>query len=139
ALSIASLPAQIGITLDENDLRHMFGERERLLHGGVAAPDHDRALVAQQRRIATCAFADALAGEAFLAVDAEFCERRSGRDDHGPRRDFLVRREPPALTPGLDRTTSAGHDVGSRRDRLLLGHRSEIIARHAVGKSRNAL
>ena len=67
-----------------------FARKRGLLHRRVAAADDDHLLVAEERRVADRAVADAAALQRALALEAELARGRAGGDDHRAGQVLLV-------------------------------------------------
>src|SRR5213075_1994236 len=131
---------QKALTPDPHDLRGVLYARERLLHAPVPPAAAGRRAVAQERRVAARALAHAFADEPLLARHAELRERRAGRDHDRARRELTLRaRHAPTLAVGRERVRGRVDELDAGGGRLLLRHRAEVVARHAVRKARHAL
>ncbi|ESQ07370.1 sugar ABC transporter ATPase [Streptomyces sp. PVA_94-07] len=74
---------QGGAAVDDGDGAGEAGEESGLLHGGVAAADHDDVAVAEEEAVTGGAPGDATSGQLLLVREAQLAVAGSGRDDHG--------------------------------------------------------
>ena len=94
------------------------GQEGRFLHRSVAAANHDRVLVLEERAVAGGARAHAITHQALFGFDSEQLGCRTGRDDDGLGLDHLVVRDQ------LERALAEAH-LGHRA-----AHEAGAEARH---------
>src|SRR6185437_8063592 len=107
----------------------------------ISAANDSDALAAHQRRIAARAVAYALTEEPLLAGNTELLQAGAGRDDDAARAIGLAVAggESPSSSIRRKRGEFTGGELGTGGSRLLLRHRTEIVARDALGKTRIAV
>ncbi len=136
--AIAGLAGEPPAALQHHHLRRMIGQGQGLLHGGIAAARHHRDPVAQQGGVAACTMADAPADQPVFSGHAELCERGSRRDHDRSRDDVAIRvRQRPAVAVSRYGIAARHQELHADGVGLFLGHRAEVIARHAIGETRD--
>ena len=136
ALAVARLARERVAALEQHDLGHVLGERQRLLHAGIAAADDDRDLVAQQRRVATRAqWLTPLPNRRSSPGTPSFASAvpvamTAARATISPSALVTRQRSPSAATE----SAAAIHELDAGRSGLLLRHRAEIVAGTPSGK-----
>jgi hypothetical protein len=139
-LLVGLLRGEAIAALQDDDLRHRAGKRERLLQRRVAtAHDHD-GLLAQQRCVAARAVRDAAACELGLAGDAELLQPRTGGQHDRPGAHVALGAAHQPASVDLLQAFGLGHEeAGAGVLRLLLGDRAQLVAGDALREARDAL
>ena len=127
--------------MDDGDLGGEPGQEGRLLHRGVASPDHRDVLIAEEEAVAGGAGGQAVAHQLDLAVESQHERLGPGGHDHGPSPQGRLRcagvAGPDAV--GLGREVHPGGlhgvDLGTEPDGLLPEPLHQLRAHHALGEA----
>src|SRR4051812_38510625 len=117
--------AELVAAVDHRDLARELREEDRVLHRRVAAADHDRGLLTEERRVAGGAVRNAARSEFLLAGDPELLRLGAHREDHGARA-VLVVADPDAVQTTVLRQLDLRHLVGD--EALLAAEADGLVA-----------